>query len=98
MKKLFVFLGLLLFTCAAVKAQGEKPLLMQCPTLNASHIVFAYGGELWSVSREGGAALQLTSGVGQKSNPHFSPDGEWIAFTAEYGGNRTGQVALRMDF
>ena len=51
MKKLFAFLGLVLFTCAVVKAQGEKPLLMQGPTLNASHIVFAYGGrtlERWS--------------------------------------------------
>jgi tricorn protease len=88
MKRLFAFLSLVLLTCAVVKAQGEKPLLMQAPTLNASHIVFAYGGELWSVSREGGVALQLTSGMGQKSSPHFSPDGKWIAFTAEYGGNR----------
>src|ERR1700693_3262038 len=92
MKKLLTFLGLVFFTCAAVQAQGGKPLLMQDPTLNASHIVFAYGGELWSVSREGGVALQLTNGVGQKSNPHFSPDGKWIAFTAEYGGNRNVYV------
>jgi len=92
MKKLFAFLGLVLFTCAVVRAQGQKPLLMQGPTLNASHIVFAYGGELWSVGREGGIALQLTNGVGRKSNPHFSPDGKLIAFTAEYGGNRNVYV------
>jgi tricorn protease len=87
MKRSFAFLILLLSACAVINAQSEKPLLMQNPTLNASHIVFAYGGELWSVSREGGAALQLTNGPGQKSNPHFSPDGKWIAFTAQYGGN-----------
>ena len=87
MKKSFAFLILLLFACAVANAQREKPLLMQNPTLNASHIVFAYGGELWSVGREGGAALQLTNGPGQKSNPHFSPDGKWVAFTAQYGGN-----------
>ncbi len=93
MKKSFGFLlVLVLFTCGAVSAQDEKPLLMQDPTLNASNIVFAYGGELWSVSREGGIALQLTAGVGQKSNPHFSPDGKWIAFSAEYGGNRNVYV------
>ena len=81
-------LGLLaLLACSSVQAQSEKPLLMQGPTLNASHIVFAYGGELWSVSREGGEALQLTAGPGQKSNPHFSPDGKLIAFTGQYGGN-----------
>jgi tricorn protease len=92
MKKLWAFLGLFLFACVVVRAQGGKPLLMQDPTLNASHIVFAYGGELWSVSREGGIALQLTNGVGQKSNPHFSPDGKRIAFTAEYGGNHNVYV------
>ena len=84
MKKLSAFLVLILLTCAAVKAQDEKPLLMQDPTLNASHIVFAYGGELWSVGRDGGTALQLTTGIGQKSHPYFSPDGKWIAFTAEW--------------
>src|ERR1700739_269080 len=87
MKKLLGCLALALLVSSALPAQGEQPLLMQGPTLNASNIVFAYGGELWSVSREGGAALQLTSGPGQKSNPHFSPDGNWIAFTAQYGGN-----------
>jgi len=87
MKKLFVILALALFTCAALPAQNEKPLLMQNPTLSASHIAFAYGGEIWSVSRDGGAALQLTSGPGSKSNPRFSPDGKWIAFTSQYGGN-----------
>src|SRR6201996_7407787 len=87
MRIMLGFLAVTLLTCSAARAQAQTPLLMQSPTLSASHIVFAYGGELWSVSREGGAARQLTSGIGQKSNPHFSPDGKWIAFTAQYGGN-----------
>ena len=87
MMKIPGFLALVLLACSPLQARSESPLLMQRPTLNASHIVFAYGGELWSVSREGGAARQLTSGAGQKSSPHFSPDGKWIAFTAQYGGN-----------
>src|ERR1700744_6179141 len=87
MTRLLGYLALLLLACSPLEARSETPLLMQGPTLNASQIVFAYGGELWSVSREGGAARQLTSGIGQKSNPHFSPDGKWIAFTAQYGGN-----------
>ncbi|MGH9743812.1 MAG: S41 family peptidase [Candidatus Acidiferrum sp.] len=87
MKKQIAALAFSFFACGALAAQSEKPLLMQNPTLSATHIVFAYGSELWSVSRDGGAALQLTSGQGQKSNPHFSPDGKWIAFTAQYGGN-----------
>ncbi len=87
MKKALLFLALILSTCALAGAQIDKPLLMQQPTLNAGHIVFAYGGQLWSVSRNGGDALQLTNGAARKSNPKFSPDGKWIAFTGQYDGN-----------
>ncbi len=73
--------------CAGAYAQNEQPLLMQQPTLNATHIVFAYGGDLWSVERKGGVALRLTSGPGASSNPKFSPDGRSIAFTGRYNGN-----------
>jgi tricorn protease len=69
----------------------ETPLLVQSPTLSKTEIVFAYGGYLWSVAREGGNARQLTTG-GHESGPQFSPDGEWIAFTAEYDGNADAYV------
>lgn len=39
------------------------------------------------VGREGGAARRLTSFPGTESEPFFSPDGNRIAFTANYGGN-----------
>ena len=67
-------------------AAEETPLLVQTPTLSKTEIVFAYGGYLWSVAREGGNARQLTTG-GHESGPEFSPDGKWIAFTGEYDGN-----------
>ena len=31
--------------------------------------------DLWIVSRSGGEARRLTSGIGREFNPHFSPDG-----------------------
>jgi tricorn protease len=67
-------------------AAEETPLLVQTPTLSRTEIVFAYGGYLWSVAREGGNARQLTTG-GHEAGPEFSPDGKWIAFTGEYDGN-----------
>src|SRR5947208_1240677 len=36
----------------------------------------------------GGPARRLTSFQGQASNPRFSPDGRWIAFSGQYAGNQ----------
>ena len=81
-------LGLLLVGMGSCLVAGqEAPLLLQGPTLSGTEIVFGYGGFLWSVPRDGGAARQLTTG-GHESDPVFSPDGNWIAFSANYDGNR----------
>lgn len=89
----------------ATAVDANPPLLLRHPTLSQTRIVFNYAGDLWSVSREGGDARQLTSGVGTETVPHFSPDGAWVAFTGEYDGNRdvyvvpaTGGVPRRLTF
>jgi tricorn protease len=61
--------------------------LLQKPAMNKTEIVFSYGGDLWSVSRQGGVATRLTAGVGMETEAAFSPDGNTIAFTGEYDGN-----------
>ncbi len=66
---------------------GPSPLLLQHPTMNSRNIVFAFGGALWNVPKEGGAAVRLTVGAAVQSDPFFSPDGKWIAFSADYDGN-----------
>src|SRR5579863_3671067 len=71
----------------AIGAAADEPLLLQKPTLSKTHIVFVYAGDLWSVPREGGDAVRLTSGAGTENDPAFSPDGTRIAFTGEYDGN-----------
>src|SRR5258708_37901696 len=82
MRLLLAFLAL-----AAVGAADDGPLLLQKPTLSKTHIVFVFAGDLWSVPREGGDAVRLTSGSGNETDPAFSPDGTRIAFTGEYDGN-----------
>jgi tricorn protease len=82
----FVMLMVLLCTPSWCAAAEENPLLVQSPTMSKTQIVFAYGGYLWSVPREGGEARQLTTG-GHEGRPKFSPDGNWIAFTGQYDGN-----------
>ncbi len=87
MKRSLFALILVFVACGVASSQPQEPLLMQQPTLNATEIVFAYGSQLWRVSRKGGVAVQLTNGPGQKTNPKFSPDGKWIAFTSDDAGN-----------
>src|SRR5262245_23183550 len=61
--------------------------LLRTPTVSATQIGFAYANNIWVVPRTGGGAKRLTSFQGQTANPHFSPDGRWIAFSGEYAGN-----------
>ena len=68
-------------------ANGGTTRLLRSPTVSATHIAFAYANNIWIVERAGGAARRLTSFQGQTSNPHFSPDGKWVAFSGEYAGN-----------
>jgi tricorn protease len=86
-------------------AAGDKPHLLQRPTLSETQIVFNYAGDLWSVDRKGGKATRLTVGVGIETSPVFSPDGNTIAFTGEYDGNTdvftipaTGGVPHRVTY
>ncbi|GAB5553188.1 MAG: S41 family peptidase [Saprospiraceae bacterium] len=80
----FVF-ALFLFSITTT-AQGTQ--LLRQPSLSATEIVFVYADDLWLVAKDGGQARRLTTDVGTESNPHFSPNGKMIAFTAQYDGNR----------
>ncbi len=86
MKKIILIFLIALFASTNF-AQSDKPMLFRQPTMNSTHIVFVFAGDLWKVSRTGGVAERLTSNTGNESNPKFSPDGNWIAFTGEYDGN-----------
>ena len=66
---------------------GEPTRLLRSPTVSQTQIAFAYANNIWVVDRSGGLARRLTSFQGQTTNPHFSPDGRSIAFSAEYAGN-----------
>jgi tricorn protease len=77
-------LSILLAGAPAASAQGTR--LLRQPTLSATHVAFAYGGDLWIADRAGGTARRLTSTPAVESDPHFSPDGVRIAFTSNRSG------------
>lgn len=72
----------------ALHAQSTK--LLRQPTISASQVAFTYGADLWVADLNGQNMLRLTSTAAVESDPHFSPDGKWIAFTS----NRSGNMAV----
>ncbi len=85
--KLFVVilfaLGLTLKSSAA-----NDTRLMRYPDINNNLIAFVYAGDIWTVHANGGEARHLTSHEGMELFPKISPDGRWIAYSAEYSGSR----------
>jgi tricorn protease len=71
--------------CPAQPAQ--PPLLLRSPSLSEHQIAFRYADDIWTVSRDGGAAERLTSDGKVVAGPYFSPDGSAIAYTAHLHGN-----------
>lgn len=61
--------------------------MLDMPAVSAQRIAFAYAGDLWTCDLDGGDVRRLTSHPGMESQPRFSPDGTWIAFSGEYDGN-----------
>src|SRR5438046_2936328 len=84
--RMAILIGLLATFAVTSRAAEEAPLLAHSPTLSKTQVVFAYGGYLWTVPRDGGDARQLST-WGHEGLPVFSPDGKWIAFSGQYDGN-----------
>jgi tricorn protease len=87
--RMLLWLALPALTIAVLNAapNSEPTKLLRSPAISATQIAFAYANNIWVVERAGGSARRLTSFQGQTSNPHFSPDGQTIAFTGNYAGN-----------
>ena len=76
----------ILFLQLNLNAQKEAKLL-RFPNINKDKIVFTYAGDLYLTDINGGIARRLTSDKGFEMFAKFSPDGKYIAFTAQYDGN-----------
>jgi tricorn protease len=82
----------LLATAAVLIMMGnpsfsQETLLLRQPAISANHIAFVYAGDVWAAESDGKNPRRLTTHPGTEGNPYFSPDGKWIAFSAEYDGN-----------
>ena len=61
---------------------------------DGAEIAFASGGDIWTVSAEGGAARLLVAHSAHESRPLYSPDGTRLAFNSNRNG---GEDVFLMD-
>ncbi|MGQ1908283.1 S41 family peptidase [Marinifilum sp. RC60d5] len=85
--RIAAFCFVLLGTMGSAFAKKDVRL-MRYPDVNKNLIAFVYAGDIWTVDSNGGDAKRLTSHKGLELFPKISPDGRWIAFSAEYSGSR----------
>ena len=85
-KRTFNFLLLLSFIFCGHLSAGST-LMLTDPAISNTHIAFSYANDLWIANLDGTYPRRLTSAAGTESNPVFSPDGKYIAFSGNYDGN-----------
>ncbi len=78
--------SLLIFLISNSSLAQDTRLLRQ-PAISDTHIAFCYGGDIWISALNNTSAMRLTSTPAVESDPYFSPDGKWLAFTSNRSGN-----------
>ena len=84
-----IVIALFAFLFASDLQAQQQARWLRNPAISpdGSQIVFAYMGNLYKVSSEGGTAVQITSGDDYKSRPIWSHDGKLIAYASDIYGN-----------
>ncbi len=77
-------------------AQSPGTRFLRQPSVSADAIAFVHANDIWVVGRDGGQARRLTTDEGAETDPAFSPDGRWIAFTGRVR-RQPGRVRGRRD-
>lgn len=85
LKKLLLAFGIFLISQGIMAQISAK--LMRYMDVSENQITFVYGGDIWIAPKSGGTAIPMTNSPGEESWPRFSPDGQYIAFSASYNGN-----------
>ena len=64
---------------------------------DGSAIAVGMGGSIWSIDPATDIATELTRGAKYHSSPTWSPDGRWIIYTADDGGNTIQLEILNVE-
>ncbi|ESP93652.1 MULTISPECIES: S41 family peptidase [Pseudoalteromonas] len=97
-KHLFAAMAAVLGPLASPMASAystEDTRLLRFPDIHKEHVTFVYSGDIYVANTNTGQSTRLTDHIGFETFPKFSPDGEKIAFAAEYNGSRQIYVINR---
>ncbi len=79
--------GLFALVCAVrSETPAQQRGYYRDPAIHGDMVLFTSEGDLWSVNVHGGQARRLTSNSGTEAMATISPDGQTVAFGAQYEG------------
>lgn len=88
MRRFIGFVIILAVSCLySLGIDTKDTKMLSQPAIGPSHIAFVYANDLWVADLQGNNVKRLTTHQGEESDPAFSPNGEWIAFSGQYDGN-----------
>jgi tricorn protease len=71
---------------------AQETRLLRQPSISDSHLAFVYAGDIWITDLSGQNSKRLTSTAAIESDPHFSPDGQRLAFSSNRSGTNSVYV------
>ena len=82
-----LLVAVVLLSLPAAASAEIDARMFRYPAISQDQIAFVYAGDIWLVPKKGGTAVRLSSPPGEELFPRFSPDGKYIAYSANYDGN-----------
>ncbi|HPR73736.1 MAG TPA: hypothetical protein PLX41_08760 [Bacteroidales bacterium] len=80
---IFLFSAVLSFPVHTATVNTSDTRMMSQAAVSDGSIAFIYAEDMWTAGIDGSNPRRLTIDEGVESNPHFSPDGKTIAFSAQ---------------
>ena len=85
MKRFPILLLFSLLFIQSIRAQTNEGCY-RFPTLHENTLIFTAEGDLWKYDLDMQFTQRLTTHHGVESNASISPDGQFVAFSAQYEG------------
>ncbi|GGI68401.1 S41 family peptidase [Shewanella gelidii] len=80
------------FVVAKSPQSADMQGYYRMPALHEQTLVFTAEGDLWKKSQDESHAQRLTSLAAEEKNAAISPNGKWVAFSANYEGTTEAYV------